>query len=197
MESQHDASAEGRSPAPGQAAAHIVGLIRSLFAGVHRPVEPAGTSPTDSVTGSPKVEIGTADSLRELADGAPGRKEQEQRASHDQEGLADKRRIKELLQTHLEDAMWNELLSHIQPAAERGDHEFQLLRFPSDLCTDGGRKIRVGEEDWQDTLQGEAAELAAHWKRDLQPKGIALSARTVNYSNGVPDEIGLFVTWRG
>ncbi len=197
MDSRHDASAEGRSPLPTEAATQLMGLIKRLFRDMHRPEEPVGPSSTDPSIESPKIEIGTADGLRKLAAVAPARRKQEQKATREQDALAEKRRIKALLQAHLQDAMWDELLSHLQPAAERGDTEFQLLRFPSGLCTDGGRKIRIGDEAWQDTLQGEASEVTARWKCDLEPKGIGLSARMLDYSNGMPGDIGLFATWRG
>ena len=171
MDSHHGASVGAQPPAPAQAAAHVVMLIRRLFPGVHRPEEAAGPSSTMPEAAGMTVDVGTADFLRVLAAGSPERKEQERKAAHDQEALADKRRIKGLLETHLQDAMWNELLSHIQPAAERGEHEFQLLSFPSDLCSDGGRKIRIGDEDWKDTLQGEAAELSAALEERPAAKG--------------------------
>lgn len=71
-----------------------------------------------------------------------------------------------------------------------------LLRFPSDLCSDGGRKIDVAEEGWEVTLRGEAAELYNRWRRELKPQGFGLSARIVSFEDqGIIGDLGLFLTW--
>ncbi len=85
----------------------------------------------------------------------------------------------------------------MHPAAARGESQLELIRFPSDLCSDGGRKIRVREQGWEDTLRGEAAELRARYRRDLLPKGFGLAASTLEYRQGLPGDIGLFLTWHG
>ena len=105
------------------------------------------------------------------------------------------RMIKALLDKHVSDALWRELLAHAEQAARAGEKEFLLLRFPSDLCGDGGRKIDVAEQGWEDTLRGEAAELYHRWRKDLKPRGFGLSARIVSYVEGMLGDIGLFLTW--
>jgi len=42
----------------------------------------------------------------------------------------------------------------VSQAAERGEHEVQVYRFPSALCRDGGRAINNTEADWENTLVG-------------------------------------------
>ncbi len=69
-----------------------------------------------------------------------------------------------------------------------------LLRFPSDLC-DGGRKIDVAEQGWEETLRGEAAEIYDRWRKELKPQGFGLSARIVSYDDGVIGNIGLYLAW--
>jgi len=70
-----------------------------------------------------------------------------------------------------------------------------LLRFPSDLCSDGGRKIDVAERGWEETLRGEAAEIYDRWRKELKPQGFGLSARIVSYEEGIIGDIGLYLTW--
>ncbi len=197
MDAQRNSIEDGPASGVSHAADHIIGLISRLLGAAHwsaaQKEAPAGDLPANDVV----VDIGTPAELRALAATAPKRLAQETNLTHDQEELAEKQKIKVLLQTHLAEAMWNGLLSQVRPAAERGERELQLLRFPSDLCTDGGRKIRVGEEGWQETLQGEAAELKVRWKRDLSQKGFGLAARTLEYHGGMPGDVGLFVTWHG
>jgi hypothetical protein len=80
-------------------------------------------------------------------------------------------------------------------AAEHGAKEFALLRFPSRLCSDGGRAINVAEADWPSTLRGEAAELYLRWTRDLKPHGFSFTARVLDFPGGQPGDIGVFLIW--
>ncbi len=70
-----------------------------------------------------------------------------------------------------------------------------LLRFPSQLCSDGARTINISEPDWPDTLRGEAAELYLRWERDLKPHGFPLGARLLDFPCGMPGDVGLFLFW--
>ena len=70
-----------------------------------------------------------------------------------------------------------------------------LLRFPSAVCSDGGRAINVTEADWPTTLRGEAAETYLRWERDLKPRGFHLTARVLDFPGGVPGDIGLLLVW--
>jgi hypothetical protein len=70
-----------------------------------------------------------------------------------------------------------------------------LLRFPSQLCSDGGRAINAPDPDRPATLRGEAAEIYLRWNRDLKPSGFHFTARVVDYPDGIPGDIGLFLVW--
>jgi len=107
------------------------------------------------------------------------------------------RQVKAFLEQHVTDANWSELLGKAKFVALNGEQEFMMLRFPSDLCSDGGRKIDVAEEGWEGTLRGAAAELYSRWKTDLKPQGFGLSARIVSYEDGIIGDIGLYLTWKG
>jgi hypothetical protein len=45
--------------------------------------------------------------------------------------------IKALVDQRIGDTKWRELLRQARQVAERGEKEYLLLRFPSELCTDG------------------------------------------------------------
>lgn len=106
------------------------------------------------------------------------------------------RQVKTLLEKHLSAEMWRSLIEHAEIAAEHGESEISMLRFPSDLCSDGGRKIDVAEPGWEATLRGEAAEMYARWRDELRPRGFRLAARVVSYARGgVIGDIGLFLVW--
>jgi CBS domain-containing protein len=109
--------------------------------------------------------------------------------------LERRRQIKVLLDHHVSSELWRELLDHAELAAKSGETELMMLRFPSDLCSDGGRKIDVAEEGWEGTLRGEAAELYSRWRTELKPQGFGFSARIVSYEDGIIGDIGLYLTW--
>jgi CBS domain-containing protein len=101
----------------------------------------------------------------------------------------------ELTQKHISDETWRNLIHQARLAAQTGQKEFMLLRFPSELCSDGGRAVNAPEPEWPITLRGEAAEAYQRWERDLAPRGFHLAARVVNFPHGMPGDIGLFLVW--
>jgi CBS domain-containing protein len=106
-----------------------------------------------------------------------------------------KHKVEELIGTHLSDGSWRHLLHEARTAAEQGLKEFLLLRFPSQLCSDGGRAVNVPDPDWPATLRGEAAEIYLRWSHDLKPQGFHLAARVVDFPDGMLGDIGLFLVW--
>ena len=104
-------------------------------------------------------------------------------------------RVKELIDQHIADDTWKAMIHRAREAAEHGEKEVMLLRFPSDLCTDRGRAINVPLPDWPKTLRGEAAEIYLQWERGLKPEGFHLTARVLEFPGGTPGDIGLFLIW--
>jgi CBS domain-containing protein len=115
----------------------------------------------------------------------------------DRRAAADRRRtqVKELVDHHIGEETWRALLHNARQAAEHGLTELMLLRFPSQLCNDGGRAINAMELDWPATLRGEAAELYLRWERELKPNGFRLAARVLDFPGGMLGDIGLFLLW--
>jgi len=108
------------------------------------------------------------------------------------------RKVKALIDQHVSREMWRTLLDHAEIAAAQGERELLMLRFPCELCSDGGRKIDVAEDGWEATLRGEAAEMFASWRDDLRPQGFRLAARIVSYEpGGVLGDVGLYLLWGG
>ncbi len=106
-----------------------------------------------------------------------------------------KKQVTELINQHVGDGNWQSILHSAREAAEHGEKEYMMLRFPNDLCTDGGRAINVMETGWQNTLRGEAAEIYTRWEHELRPQGFHISARVLEYPGGFPGDIGLFLLW--
>ncbi len=87
-------------------------------------------------------------------------------------------------------------MSRVKLAAERGDKEMLIGRFPSDLCTDHGRAINNSEEGWPDTLVGLPRQAYEFWKEKLQPLGYGLKAMIIEWPGGFPGDVGLYLVWR-
>jgi len=103
--------------------------------------------------------------------------------------------VKTLIDHHVTDETWQDTLRRMRSAAERGEKEFMLLRFPCELCSDGGRAVNAPEPDWPSTLHGEPAEFYLRWQRDLKPLDFRLTARVLDFPGGFPGDLGLFLTW--
>jgi CBS domain len=106
-----------------------------------------------------------------------------------------RQRAEELIDRHVSDENWRALLHQARQAAEHGSSEWLLLRFPSQLLSDGGRAVNAPLPDWPKTLRGEAAELYLRWERELKPHGFGLSARILDFPDGMPGDVGLFLVW--
>jgi len=85
------------------------------------------------------------------------------------------------------------LVSH---AAESGQSEVQVYRFPNALCSDGGRRINNAEPDWPASLEGRPKLAYEFWHDHLRPLGFGLKAEVLEYPGGKPGDIGFFLTWK-
>jgi len=86
-----------------------------------------------------------------------------------------------------------QLVNH---AAEAGQTEVQVYRFPNELCSDHGRRINNSEPDWEQTLEGRPKAAYEFWHDHLRPLGFHLKAEVLEYPGGMPGDIGFFLTWK-
>jgi hypothetical protein len=103
--------------------------------------------------------------------------------------------VEEARAAHISESFWRGMLLNARHAAERGELELMILRFPREVCGDAGRMIDNGEAGWETTLHGEAADVFRRWALELKPRGFHLRARTLDYPGGLPGDIGLFLSW--
>ena len=68
---------------------------------------------------------------------------------------------------------WRDLLQRMREAAEEGRKGYRLPRFPYDDSRDGERAIH----------------------EQLKPRGFHIWAPDLQYPDGLPGDIGLFVSW--
>jgi hypothetical protein len=83
----------------------------------------------------------------------------------------------------------------IKRAVSNGLTEVEIMRFPNQLCTDRGRAINQQEAGWEETLTGLPKELFQFWKKHLQSRGYKLRYQIVDFSTGVPGDIGITLSW--
>jgi hypothetical protein len=83
----------------------------------------------------------------------------------------------------------------VSRAAENGESEVQVYEFPSSVCADRGRAINNFEADWYKGLTGRPRLAYEFWQERLRPLGFGLRAQILDYPDGFPGEVGLFLTW--
>lgn len=105
------------------------------------------------------------------------------------------RQASQMLASHLTDEAWQKMMSNARTAAKKGDAEHLLLRFPAELCSDHGRAVNAPDPDWPATLRGMAADIYLRWKAELRPHGFTMHAQVVDFPEGVPGDIGLYLSW--
>jgi len=103
--------------------------------------------------------------------------------------------VNEMLAADLTDAAWRHMLHDARSAAGKGEKEHMLLKFPCELCTDHGRAVNMPDPGWPATLRGLPAQVYLRWKQELRPHGFRLTARVIDFPDGVPGDIGLFLVW--
>ena len=86
-------------------------------------------------------------------------------------------------------------IHRIRKAFDAGERELMIVKFPSLLCEDGGRRINNHLEGWQDTLPGVMHKIYEWWDRELKAGGFTFSARVIDFPGGMPGEVGIFVGW--
>jgi hypothetical protein len=93
------------------------------------------------------------------------------------------------------DQLMHLVMQLVSQAADRGQTEVQVYRFPNDMCSDRGRRINNREPDWVETLQGRPRLGYEFWRDHLRPLGFGLKADVLEYPGGMPGDIGFFLTW--
>ncbi|MGE5548461.1 MAG: hypothetical protein ACM33T_16265 [Solirubrobacterales bacterium] len=86
-------------------------------------------------------------------------------------------------------------LQRWQTAAAQGATEVELIRFPSELCSDDGRAVNNADPAWGKTLVGVPAQIYEIWEQHLKARGYKLKAYIVDFPDGKPGDVGMFLSW--
>jgi hypothetical protein len=83
----------------------------------------------------------------------------------------------------------------VRIAAKNGNHQLQVITFPSSFCSDGARRINIADPEWPSTLTGFAKDAYDFYVKELRPLGYKLHADIISFPGGMPGDVGLFLTW--
>jgi hypothetical protein len=95
-------------------------------------------------------------------------------------------RLKEILQP---------LRAKLRLAAQRGQTELMVMRFPNSLCSDKGRAINNADLSWPETLTGRPRQAYELWRDQLRDAGFKLTAMIIEWPGGLPGDVGFFLKW--
>ena len=141
------------------------------------------------------ADIFTPKQLREIAD----KKEMaEAHAAHERMKKAEdeiQEARREFMRREVRPDAMKRVMSAVKIAAEQGNSELMIVKFPSDLLKDGGRRINNFEPDWPDSLTGFARRAYDAYQANLQPLGYKLTAQILDFPGGMPGEVGLILRW--
>ena len=141
--------------------------------------------------------VPSAKALMEKIALAEAEKSSEEMRMREREEAEKKALIKRLAQPSglSDDEVMKKAAAIIERAAKNGLTEVQVYRFPNSLCTDRGRAINQQEPGWETTLTGIPKEIYEFWDRQLRPLGYRLRVQVIDFSSGVPGDIGLSLKW--
>ncbi|SFV26113.1 hypothetical protein SAMN04488557_0331 [Hyphomicrobium facile] len=83
----------------------------------------------------------------------------------------------------------------VRIAAQNGHHHLQVITFPSNYCSDGGRRINIADPEWPTSLTGFAKDAFEFYDEQLRPLGYRLRAEIVSFPGGMPGEVALSLVW--
>jgi hypothetical protein len=137
----------------------------------------------------------TPGELRQLTEDAEARKAAEAIARLRRTG-EDERHLREaFMERDLRPDIRDRLTSMVRRAAEQGQHEIIVLKFPAAWTNDHGRRINNNEPDWPASLEGFAKRGYEFYEREMRRLGYKLRCQVLNYPDGVPGEVGMFLSW--
>lgn len=103
--------------------------------------------------------------------------------------------VEEFFREHIGEKERDIIKRLVMKAASDGKYEALIYSFPSSFCTDAGRAINSSSSDWEETLQGKAKELHQLFLDVAKPQGYGLNAMIINFPDGMPGDVGFFLTW--
>jgi hypothetical protein len=133
--------------------------------------------------------------LKRIADEKETAKLQEVLAKRKKEEDEENRARQDFMEQQIKPDGLERFNSWVRRAAEQGQSEIEIMRFPSQFCTDHGRAINNFEDSWPDTLTGIARRVYDAYVQHLQGQGYKIRAQILNYPDGGLGEAGIYIGW--
>ena len=133
--------------------------------------------------------------LKRLADAKETAKLKEVLTRRQKEEDEEKRARQDFMERELRPDGIERFNGWVRRAAEQGRSEIEILRIPSQYCSDHGRAINNLEAGWPDTLTGAARKVHDAYVRHLQGQGYRIRAQILNYPDGGLGEVGIYIGW--
>ena len=137
----------------------------------------------------------SAKDLKRISDEKETEKLQEILARRTKEEEEEHRARQDFMEREVKPEGLERFNSWVRRAAEQGRSEIEILRFPSQYCTDHGRAINNFEEGWPDTLSGFARKVYDAYVQHLKGQGYTIRAQILNYPDGGLGDVGLYIGW--
>jgi hypothetical protein len=108
---------------------------------------------------------------------------------------AQKELIDSFMKREIAPEAMDRVMERVKQVAEQGKTEVMVFQFPSNMLTDGGRRVNNFDADWPQSLQGFPKRAYEFWHEHLQPLGFKLHAQILEYPGGKPGDVGMFLKW--
>ena len=143
----------------------------------------------------PTQEMLSADELRDIMYEVGDAKLRERRETEEKQKLAEKALHEEFMKREFAPDLMKRLSMMVSSAAQRGEKELLVFRFPSKFCTDRGRAINNADPNWPESLEGAAKRAFEFFQSELKPRGFKLRAEIVEFPGGMPGDVGFRLAW--
>lgn len=147
------------------------------------------------MSNSPSGQVVNAKDLQRIADEKETEKLKEILARRNKEEDEERQARQDFMAREIRPDGIDRFNGWVRRAAEQGRSDIEILRFPSEYCTDRGRAINNFEAGWPETLTGAARKVYDAYVQHLQAQGYKIRAQILNYPDGGLGEVGIYIGW--
>ena len=133
--------------------------------------------------------------LNQISSDAEMAKMDEERQYRKKKELQEQELREAFLSREIHPEVFERINNAVRIAAKNGKQRLQVVTFPCSFCSDGGRRINIGDPEWPSTLEGFAKRAYDFFVKELRPLGYKVSAEIISYPGGMPGEAALILKW--
>ena len=133
--------------------------------------------------------------LNQISSDAEMAKMDEERLYKKKKELQEQELREAFLSREIHPEVFDRINNAVRIAAKNGQQRLQVVTFPCSFCSDGGRRINIGDPEWPSTLEGFAKRAYDFFVKELRPLGYKVSAEIISYPGGMPGEVALILKW--